>query len=313
MGRLLAALACLALLAAPAGALAFGGPIPPGQGGAGVALPGAPVRYVAVAVRGGTLVERVRRSDGALEASRFLAGRYGVPGVGWDGSTTGLSGDGNTLVLASLVRSYPPKRTRLLALEPSRMQVQWKRSLSGSYAVDAISPSGQWVYLLRYPDPKQQFRYEVRAYDAWHGRLLPEPVVDPRKPHEKLTGVAMTRATSAGGRWVYTLYQAQDGSPFVRALDTEGRTGARIDLPRLAGDLSGVRLALGGGRLLVRTGAASQAVIDTTTLRVSAPAAPRPPATDPAPADGGAPLWVLALLPLGALAILVQRRRRLRS
>lgn len=317
MGRLLAA-ACLVVLAVPGAALAAGGPVPPQQGGAGVTLPGAPVRYVAVGVRGGTLVERVRTSDGTLERTRFLPGSYGVPGVGSDGSTTGVSGDGGSLVLASIVRRYPPKRTTLLALATDRLRVEWRRTLRGYFAVDAVSPSGQWVYLLRYPDGNDPFRYQVRAYDAWHDRLLPKEIVDPREPDEKMTGFALTRAATPDGRWAYTLYQKQNGEAFVHALDTEGRTAACIDLPKLSGDLSGVRLALaGGGRdLLVRTAAGPQAVIDTASFDVRDPGATAPTATpasprDPAPADGGDPLWVLALIPLAALVVIpVARRRR---
>jgi len=60
----------------------------------------------------------------------------------------------------------------------------------------------------------------VRAYDLAARRLLPEPVVDPREPGEKMQGLPMTRATSADGRFAYTLYERPRGAPFIHALDT---------------------------------------------------------------------------------------------
>ena len=49
-----------------------------------------------------------------------------------------------------------------------------------------------------------------------------------------MNGLPMNRATSAGGRWEYTLYDAPE-HPFIHALDTEGRKAFCIDLDALAG------------------------------------------------------------------------------
>src|SRR3954470_18626790 len=93
--------ACAAGLLVPESAAAGGGPVPPVQGGAGVTAPGWQVNYVAVRVGRDTLLERVRRDDGAVERTRLIHGAYGVPGAAYDGSTTGLSADGSALVLAA--------------------------------------------------------------------------------------------------------------------------------------------------------------------------------------------------------------------
>ena len=307
------ALACLLLLAAPAGALAAGGPVPPVQGGAGVSLPGAPVRYVAVKVRGGTLVERVRTTDGRLERSRFLTLDLGVPGVSFDGTTTGLSGDGRTLVLASMIRRYPPRHTELVVLDTERLRVRSVHRFASYFAVDAVSPDGRWVYLLRYPSANDPFRYEVRTFDLRRQRLLPEPVVDPREPDEKMTGIAITRTVSAHGRWAYTLYQKQNGEAFIHALDTVGRTAACIDLPSVTGDMSSERLRLDadGRTLRVETAGETQAIVDAATFEVRSPEQERPAAPRPDPPARGDSPWVLVLIPLAAaLAALPALRRR---
>src|SRR4051794_2548565 len=77
-------------LAAPAGALASGGPVFPVQGGAGVTMPGLADRFVAVKAGRDTQLDRMSAGDAKVEKARLLHGRLGVPGVSLDGETTGL-------------------------------------------------------------------------------------------------------------------------------------------------------------------------------------------------------------------------------
>jgi hypothetical protein len=71
-----------------------------------------------------------------------------------------------------------------------------------------------------------------------------------------MRGNPLTRATSADGRWAYTLYDGGGGTPFVHALDTVSGSAHCIDLVTLSAktDLSKVRLAVaaGGRRLEIR-------------------------------------------------------------
>src|SRR4051794_19677023 len=112
------------LLGLPGAAPGAGGPVSPIQGGAGASAPGGDVTYVAIGVRGGTLVQRVRRAGGAVDGWRVLPGSYGVPGVAYDGSATGLSADGRTLVLAANQRRYPPRTTRLAVLDAAHLKLR---------------------------------------------------------------------------------------------------------------------------------------------------------------------------------------------
>ena len=310
-------LACATLLAVPATAAAAGGPVGAVQGGPGVAAPGGHVRFVAVAGAGGTVIERIRIAGGQVQAVRRLAGDYGIPGAAYDGSTTGLSADGGTLVVAPTLVNRIPKRTRLYVLDTAPLRVRSRVDLPGYSSVDAISPDGRWLYLIRY---KPDFvGYAVRTYDLARDRLLRAPVVDPREPDEKMQGLPMTRTSSADGRWAYTLYMRPSGKPFVHALDTERRTAACIDLPSLTGsDLSGERLALrdGGTTLAVLSPAGDQALVDTRTFAVRRPgvAAATAPAPRRAAQDGGglppAPVLAAGLAVLAAAALALGWRRR---
>src|SRR5689334_17351092 len=97
--RRMAIVVVAAGLLAPGVARADGGPVSPVQGGAGVGVRGSDVRYLTVDVPGWTVLERVGR-DG-VDSWQNLRGQFGVPGAAADGSTTGLSADGRTLVLAA--------------------------------------------------------------------------------------------------------------------------------------------------------------------------------------------------------------------
>jgi MYXO-CTERM domain-containing protein len=319
MRRVLAIICCGVPFAAPGVSSASGGPVSPIQGH-GVTAPGSTVSYVAIGAGRDTVVRRVRRADGKLERSSRLSGSFGVAGAANDGATTGLSPDGRTLVLAGMASAYPPRRTTLLVLDTGRLVDRARIVLPGYYTVDAISPTGRWLYLIHYTAPtRDTTRYEVRAYDLPGRHLMREPVVDPRDRGEAMLGLAIARTMSADGRWAYTLYDRPGSTPFIHALDTERRAAVCIDLPAMPEqDVFGARLALehDGGTLHVERSGTTLASLNTRTFAVGIPGAKRRPmaarraSSSP---DGGGPWWALGAAPLialGALALLRRRSRR---
>jgi hypothetical protein len=318
MRRLLLIGSCVLGVAAPA-AQAAGGPVPPVQSGAGVSAPGGDLNYVAVRAGDDTLVQRIRRDDGFVERSRLISGSFGVPGAAYDGSATGISADGRTLVLAGARSVTVP--TSLIILDARTLRPRAKVALHDYFTVDAISPNGRWLYLIHYRSLSDTNNYEVRAYDLLRRHLIRAPIVDPREPDEKMQGVPMTRTVSADGRWAYTLYSRPDEPAFIHALDTERRTAACIDLDDLtAEDVAEARLALTGGTLRVDGPAGPLAMVDTRTFAVRRPAAPTAPAparrAASAGADSGGVPWGLAfvaLVPLAGLAVVARRRRHASS
>jgi hypothetical protein len=222
-------------------------------------------------------------------------------------------------VLVGMPRSYPPSQTTLVVLETPALRPRARIVLRGYFGVDAISPSGRWLYLVHYRSPSNPLDYEVRAYDLANDRLLPTPVVDPREPDEKMTGVAITRTMSADGRWAYTLYLRPGKAPFIHALDTEARAAYCVDLPTVAeSDVSSAKLVLSAPTALsVELGGIPVAVMNTRTLAVHGPgSSPAPVHRRPAAAarhPGGA-LWLLGIAGLVGLLVLVLRvRARRRS
>jgi hypothetical protein len=119
-----------------------------------------------------------------------------------------------------------------------------------------------------------------------------------------MTGYAVTRATSADGRWVYTLYQKPEGEPFVHALDTVAATAHCIDLPASRGIYNVVLSLRNGGRTLAMQTRSGRPWLNAAlgTWEISYPSSGFPWAWLGAGVGGG-----LALLAAGALLL---RRRR---
>jgi hypothetical protein len=303
---------CAAGVLAPANAYAGGGPVPPVQGGVGVSTPDGSVSYVAAVAAGNTVVQRI--DDGKIERTRFLTGHYGVPGAAYDGSTTGLSADGRTLVIAKITSSAA--NTRLVVLDAPTLTIRRRVTLPGFLSVDAISPDGRTLYVLRYPKARSGgLQYDVMALDLASGRLRGEPIMDPREPDEKMGGFPVSRTMSPDGRWAYTLYTGGEET-FVHALDTLKGQARCIDVP--SGDVSAARLRVDGDTLRLD----GLGTIDLRTFAFTkTPATPAPTPTPratatPAPAkeSSGVPWMPVAL---GALVLvaagLIARRRKPRS
>jgi len=317
-------------LALPGTALAAGGPVPAVQGGSGVSAPGGRFSFIALPAGRNTIVERVWHLSGIVDVRTRIAGSFGVPGAAYDGSTTGLSADGRTLILAQIPAIYPPSKTQLLVLDALTLRVEARITFPGYFTVDAIAPTGRWLYLLHYRTPvSNPFDYEVRVYDLVTRQLLAKPVVDPREPDEKMQGYPVTRTMSADGRWAYTLYGRISGTPFIHALDTAARSAYCVDLPASANaDLASAKLVLlSGSTLSVESQGAVLALMDRRTFAVRLPApvplsAPvrHPPARTAhrtsSPPGRGSDTWTYALPLLAVLfglALTVARRQRPRE
>jgi hypothetical protein len=245
--RLPLLICCAAAIVAAPAALADGLPVlGVDVGPEGVAADA--VRYVTVPSGHGTVLAATATHGGAILRWRVLPGSLTIPAVAYDGSASGLSADGKTLVLIQPRVAFPRARTKLVVLGTRHFTIHRTIRLDGDYSFDAISPRGRLIYLIHYQSVVDPNRYEVRAYDLRHARLLPKPVT---VPGEQMHGRPLTRATSRDGRFAYTLYDSGD-VPFVHALDTSTVSAKCYDLDQLKGvDTANLRLRLGAARTLV--------------------------------------------------------------
>jgi hypothetical protein len=236
---------------------------------------GAP-RYVSLPAGRDTVVAAVSQDGGQVLRSRLLEGRFTIPAVAYDGSPGGLSADGRTLVLINPRVGFPRHTTTLAVVGTVGLRARDVIALEGDFSFDAVSPDGRWLYLVQYLSKRDPTRYLVRLYDLRRGRLLPEPIIDPREVGDVMRGMPITRAASPDGRFAYTLYDGAGGHPFIHALDTVGRTARCIDLHGLMDfeDLYRLKLDVspGGDAITVVDGSDPMAFVDTRTNEVTDPA-----------------------------------------
>ena len=291
-----AATAALALLAA--GAVAALAPPASAQKGvlgsgadpsSGVVDPDGGLRYTAAVAGGGTVVAKLATDGGRLERSTYVDSRLVVPSVAYDGSASGLSADGRTLVLAQPGVRFPQTRSDFAVFDTRRLKLVERISLPGTFSFDAISPDGRSLYLIEYTSPRDLTQYEVRAYDLARDRLEPDPIIDPEESSEDMYGSPVTRSMSPDGRWAYTLYDGAE-YPFIHALDTERGTAVCIDLElldRIVYGRTGLEPAPDGSTLAVVNRGKELASVDLSSFEVSGPppAAPEAAAA-PTPAQG---------------------------
>ena len=285
--------------------------------GTGLASADGHFRYITFDAGQETIVAQVAQHGGHVLQQTRLDGNYTIPAVAYDGSASGLSADGRTLVLINPRSGFPREHTPLAVLDATSLEVRARIDLNGDFSFDAISPDGRDAYLIRYfsRDPSQ---YEVRVYDLERKRLVGRPITDPNEAQEEMYGFPMSRATSPDGRWAYTLYQGRE-HPFIHALDTGGRTAVCIDLDEVPpGQLARMSLEVsaGGGTIEVVGPDGPRFAVDTSTWAVTDATAV---VTGSDAAGDGAPWALIVLLGgaglcgLAALMAVGGHRRRARA
>lgn len=279
-------------------------------GASGVVTAGDPNRYVTVDDGASTLVERISRDGGQIIGLQRIAGTFTIPAVAYDGSSSGLSADGKTLVLIEPRKAFPRAETTFALFDARYLRFERRFTLRGDFSFDAISPHGRRMFLINYTSPADPTRYTVRAFDLQTGALLPKPIVDPAETSDKMRGAPITRMLSADGRWAYTLYDGAGGTPFVHALDTGTSRAHCVDLPMLVGNQNvwSLRFTHGPGSQ-IRIGPPSGgalAVVDTGSFVASVPVVHAPSTLRP---------WLIAaaLAALSLLVVLAATRRRFRG
>jgi hypothetical protein len=301
---------CLAVFAgalvASSTAAADGGPFFVTQGGTGaVSRIHRGLHYVTV--RDGndrTILEMVDVVHGGVYGSAGLRGSWGTPLIGYS-IGEGLSRDGRTLVLASTASPYASK-SKFLVVDARHLTAIRTITLNGTFAFDALSPDASRMYLIQYTHAASNdlTHYIVRGYDMRTNRLLPGKIVDRSEDEKSMVGSAVTRTTSADGRWVYTLYQKPAGEPFVHALDTVAGAAYCVDLPENKALYNIVLSLRDHGRTLAARWRSGRPWLNVATgsWKISYPTSGFPWAWVGAGIGGG-----LALLAAGALLL---RRRR---
>jgi hypothetical protein len=221
-----------ALAAVPSASAAFPAPYA-AQGGKGVLSNDGSMRFVAVGAGESTIVRASTTDAGSVAMSQTIAGSFGVPMITQNGPGGGMFRDGSTFVLQSI--GLNPS-TQFVLLRTQDLSTRDKISLNGTFGFDALSPDGSMLYLIQHSSTQDIEHYVVRAYDLNVHKLLPGRIADKSQRSWVMQGWAVSRVTSANGRWVYTLYANPGGYPFIHALDTVKGVAHCVGLPWPATD-----------------------------------------------------------------------------
>jgi hypothetical protein len=233
-------LVAVCLLAVPAGARGDGctplscGPsqflVASGRSLAVSFAPGSPVRVIDLTtgrtrwrLPGGVVTRGlVVHQDGALltwfDAATGARVRDAVLGPRGTFVLVGTSQDARRAVLARTQR----RSTTFAVVSPAGERDVSLRG--GGWQFDALA--GSKLFLLR----TGRLGYTVRLYDLARSRLTPRPLTDPQDG-PLITGMPIARASSPGGRYVFTLYVHAAGRVMVHELDVVAGTARCIDLP----------------------------------------------------------------------------------
>jgi hypothetical protein len=258
---------CLAALIAAGGASAVG-PWPGLAQSVTSAQTG--IRYTASRTGAATTVRALRA--GQVLATAQLDGSWGIPAVTSTGVAGGLSPDSRLLVLSEQSTAGGLRsQSRFQVLSTRTLEVAQTIVLPGEFGFDALSADARTLYLIQHRSRADLVAYVVRGYDLQAKRLLPGVIVA-KGEGGSMRGYPVARATARSGSWVYTLYNRGSGSPFIHALNTDGRFAVCIDLTWQPGSnniwLTRLQLSADGRKLVVRSGGAAVATVDTKTFRV---------------------------------------------
>jgi hypothetical protein len=252
------------------------------QGAPGIQVAGGAHVVATATANGTTRVTLVRDRDGKVLRARVLPGKLGVPMITFSGLVEGTFASGRRLVLASSI--YDDRTfTTFVTLDTRTLAPLRTIKLRGSFAFDALPPSGRRLFVTQFPNGLNgPIRYDVRSLSLATGRLDPGAIVDKTEPGEVMAGIAVGRAWSLDRSWAYTLYSGLESHAFVHALDTKNRRARCLDLPwagNLQNGLEGIRLAVDRAGMLTLTqpGVGVLARIDTRTFRVDVLRDPVPP------------------------------------
>jgi hypothetical protein len=118
----------------------------------------------------------------------------------------------------------------MVLIDTQQFNIAKRIDLKGKYDFDAVNNTGQNVYVIEYPNPKDSY-YHVRVYEVLNGRLADFFVIDKTEPNEVMTGVRLSGVYSPDGQWLYSLYTREHKGAFVHALNLNQPFAFCLDLP----------------------------------------------------------------------------------
>jgi hypothetical protein len=183
-------------------------------------------------VRVTDIARNITANERRIEGSGLA---YELPALSFTGEVGGFSPNARWLVLTTprshLSSSATTGQSAFVVLDAKLQQPAKFVELPGGYSFDAISDSGQFLYLEEQVVQNADGGYRVRVYDLNARQLLPGIVVDKTVAGAAMTGTRAGSIASPDGQWQFTLYWRQGGNPFIHAIKLEERCSLCLFLP----------------------------------------------------------------------------------
>jgi hypothetical protein len=170
-----------------------------------------------------------------------IDGAWHLPTIGLERVPAGVSADGSTIALVpdGAAASSAAGTSRFAIVHhvdgdrpttsrDAQLRLATTIELKGAFEFDALSPSGDVLYVVEHLDG-QTGRYQVRAVDVATGKLRDQVIADKRNIDEAMAGWPIAQLRRPDGL-VLTLYRGLE-HPFVHALSTAEAWAICLDLP----------------------------------------------------------------------------------
>lgn len=205
----------------------------------GLPAPDWSVVYTVAAINGSTIVRAVDATNNRALRETSIDGEYSLPATTLDRTLSGLSPNGKWLVLVEAPtkgepRAYGPggrPHSRLVVLDTMFATPARSLRLDGTFSFDAISNSGQALYLIEHLVPERPEEYRVRLYNFGIDALDPGIIADKRQAPQLMAGTRHSTVAAPDGSWLFSVYLNAHHGPFIHALNLDDGYALCIFLP----------------------------------------------------------------------------------
>ncbi len=214
-----------------------------------------------------TFVDWTDPSSGRRRIRKTVPGKLSLAAVSFSGDNVALAD-----------APYKPTRSGELAAGRTKSHVVIvgegdtpliTRTLAGNLVPEAFTQGRDLVAMIEYLPADHPTKYRVRHLDLSTDALIPPFKWNTKEPlDETMAGTRGSYVVTEGGRFLYTLYRAENGTAFVHALGLDIGTQHCIDLPADVGLGKGtgsIAASVDGRQLYVLTSTGKLVTIDTNT------------------------------------------------
>jgi hypothetical protein len=225
-------------------------------------------QLISTVVEGGnTFVDWIDTSTGQRRIRKTVPGAFSLAAVSFFGDKVALADASYESPLSGELAAGRTKSHVVVVTESDTPLIT--RTLDGNLVPEAFTQGRDLVAMIEYLPADHPTKYRVRHLDLSTDALIAPFKWNTKEPlDETMAGLRGSYVVTEGGRFLYTLYRAENGTAFVHALGLDIGTQHCIDLPADVGLGEGtgsIAASVDGRQLYVLTSTGKLVTIDTNT------------------------------------------------